>query len=181
MVRRACLSLILGVLTATVSSGFAPAPVYREPPQPKVPDVYALMQGTWEIDQNVIRLKGIKRIQQQIHIQGSTWRYIFDNNGVKTERTRYQIVLAPKASPATLDLKHPNQLVQRRVPLPGGGFGLVELVVMKGIVQVDADTLTFSHVYWDQKNTERPKRFVAGKEVLPDGTTRWTISLRRVK
>ena len=38
---------------ARTSSAFAPAPVYREPPKPVVPEIYAAMQGTWEINQNV--------------------------------------------------------------------------------------------------------------------------------
>ena len=91
MARRLSLSLILCVLTATAITA-APAPVYREPPKPKLPDVYAAMQGTWEIDQNVNNgFRGgnrINRASQKIRIQGGTWAYIYNNNGIETESTK---------------------------------------------------------------------------------------------
>lgn len=188
---RISLALLALVGLATLSSAFAPAPVYREPPKPKLPDVYALMQGTWEIQQNVnvlggmnggmqaARIRAIRRMQQKIRIQGTTWAYIFDNNGTEIESTKYQIVLDPKASPATLDLKQPDQNIAL-----GGVGGMVQIgeqIAMKGIIKVEGDTLTFCHVYGHQANAERPKQFIAGNQVMPNGTQVVTMTLKRVK
>jgi uncharacterized protein (TIGR03067 family) len=182
---RIILALLALVGLTTISSAFAPAPVYREPPKPKTPDVYALMQGTWEIDQNVnAAFKGrmaINRMRQQIRIQGTTWGYIFNNNGTLIESTKYQIVLDPKASPATLDLKQSNQNLVFLGGMPGGGVVMVEQVVMKGIVRVDGDKLTFCYVNGYQQNAERPKQFYAGNQVMPNGVTAMTMTLKRVK
>jgi uncharacterized protein (TIGR03067 family) len=173
MVRRACFSLAFGVLTATVSAAFAPAPVYREPPKPKAPDVYALMQGTWEVhqnvDNNVIRLKGIKRIQQRIRIEGNVWEYMASDNGVvATLSAKNRIVLDPKASPATLDL----------VQL---GFR-AEYTTMKGIVRVEGDMLTFCYVYAQERNAERPKQFVVRSQFQPiQPKDARMMTLKRVK
>jgi uncharacterized protein (TIGR03067 family) len=185
---RMSLALLALVGLATISFAFAPAPVYREPPKPAVPEIYAAMQGTWEINQTVNNLMmrkrvgiAIPRIQQQIRIQGSTWAYIYNNNGVETESTKYEIVLDPKASPATLDLKQ-NQNVVFLVGMPGGGQAMVEQIAMKGIVKVEGDTLTFCYVYGHQQNAERPKQFFAGKkQVMPNGVTAMTMTLKRAK
>ena len=185
MVRRSFLSLMLGVLLAASSSAYAPAPVYREPPKPKVPELYAALQGTWEIEQNVNfnagarGLVAIRRAQQKIRIQGTSWGYVYNNNGMDVESTKYEMVLDPKAAPATLDLKQSNQAI-----ILGGGFGnqvMVDQVVMKGIVRVDGDTLTFSYVSGYQQNAERPKQFVAGNQVMPNGIMAMTMTLKRVK
>jgi uncharacterized protein (TIGR03067 family) len=160
MIRRAWLCPILGVLMATVSAAFAPAPVYREPAKPKGPDVYALMQGTWEIDPkaNIAPLvrpgMAMRRMPQQIRIQGTTWEYMASDNSLfKTSSAKNRIVLDPKASPPTLDL---IQL----------GF-MVEYPTMKGIVKVEGDTLTFCYVSAQEKDAERPKRFVVGNPFQP--------------
>ena len=182
MVRQAYLALILGVLVATVSSAFAPAPVYREPPKPKVPDVLALMQGTWEVDQNVNNgFRGGKRIRgvnQQIRIQGTTWMHINNFNGVETEGVKYVIALAPKALPAMLDLEHSNQIVF----VPGTGQ-MVEQIAMKGIVKVKGDTLTFCYIHGYELNAERPKHFGEGNQQMPNGTTvmTMTMTMKKVK
>ena len=188
MKSRILLSLVALIGLTTISSAFAPAPVYREPPKPKVPEVYALMQGTWEIQQNVnnnalLMRRGIaaRRMQQKIRIQGTTWGYIFNNNGTEIESTKYQIVLDPKASPATLDLKQSNQNVVFLGGMPGGGMVMVEQVAMRGIVKVDGDTLTFCYVSGYQANAERPKQFFAGNQIMPNGVTAMTMTLKRVK
>ena len=165
---RILLSLLALVGLASFGSA-APAPVYREPPKPKIPDVYALMQGTWEMDlnfNNLVRVgKAIRRSNnKQVRIQGTSWEYSINNNGVQIDSAQYQIVLDPKASPATLDLMG---------LAPDGG--------MKGIVKVEGDTLTFCHVYDSQQNAERPKQFFAGTKVMPNGTQMMTMTLKRVK
>jgi uncharacterized protein (TIGR03067 family) len=179
------LALIALAGLATLTPAFTPAPVYREPPKPKVPELYAALQGTWEIEQNVNvnaragRMVAIRRVQQRIRIQGTSWTYVNNFNGVETESTKYEIVLDPKAAPATLDLKQANQNL-----VFGGGLGgqvMVEQVAMKGIVRVDGDTLTFCYAYGFQANAERPKQFFAGNQVMPNGTTAMTMTLKRVR
>jgi uncharacterized protein (TIGR03067 family) len=179
---RISLALLALLGLTTISSAFAPAPVYREPPKPKVPEVYALMQGTWEVQQNVnVAFKGrigIRRTQK-IRIKDGNWGYIFNNNGTEIESTKYQMVLDPKASPATLDLKLTNQM--NVGPGGGGGLRMVDQVVMKGIIKVEGDTLTFCYVSGYQAHVERPKLFYAGNQVMPNGTTAMTMTLKRVK
>ena len=184
MTRRISLSLILCVLITATSSAFAPAPVFREPPKPKTPDVFAAMQGTWELEQNINirgRARGVvlargRRINQKIRVQGTSWAYIYDNGGVETESTKYEIVLDPKASPATLDLEQSHEVM-----LKLGGGRTVKQIAMRGIVKVEGDTLTFCYVYGYQQNAERPKEFIAGNQVMPNGTTVVTMTLKRVK
>jgi uncharacterized protein (TIGR03067 family) len=186
LLTRMTLALLALAGLTTLTPAFAPAPVFREPPKPKVPELFAALQGTWEIEQNVnvnvARARGlvaIRRVQQRIRIQGTSWGYVFNNNGTEIESTKYEMVLDPKASPATLDLKQSNQAI-----MLGGGFGnqiVVDQVVMKGIVRVDGDTLTFSYVSGYQQNAERPKQFVAGNQVMPNGVMAMTMTLKRVK
>ena len=181
---RTGLALLALICLATISSAFAPAPVYREPPKPKVPEIFAAIQGTWEVQQNVNQLAmrrglAVKRVNQQIRIQGTTWCYIYNNNGVEAESTKYDIVLNPIASPATLDLKQPNQNL-----MVGGGFGGVaagEQIAMKGIVKVEGDTLTFCYVYGYNQAAERPKNFVVGNQLMPNGIQAITMTLKKVK
>ena len=181
---RISLALLALIGLTTMSPAFAPAPVYREPPKQKAPDVYALMQGVWEFEQQNVNLgrgRGlmIRRMQQKIRVQGTSWAYIFDNGGMEIESTKYEIALDPKAIPATLDLKQPNQ----NIMLGGGGFGgaIMEQIAMKGIVKVEGDTLTFCYVYGHQQNAERPKQFITGNQVMPNGTTVMTMTLKKVK
>ena len=92
---RLSLALLALFGLTTIGSAFAPAPVYREPPPPKVPELYAAMQGTWEISQNLnngAMMRGgfaIRRVQQQIRIQGNPAGRTAstNNNGVETEST----------------------------------------------------------------------------------------------
>ncbi len=184
---RISLALLALIGLTTISSAFAPAPVYREPPKPKVPEIYTAMQGTWEINQNInnamMMRRGIamKRVQQQIRIQGTTWAYIYNNGGVEAESTKYEIVLDPKASPPTLDLKQSNQNIWGGKGGGPGGMQQIEQIAMKGIVKVEANTLTFCYVYGYQQNAERPKHFIEGNQVMPNGTQTMTMTLKRVK
>ena len=53
---------------------------------------------------------------------------------------------------------------------------------MKGIVKVEGGIMTFSYVSGYQQNAERPKQFVAGNQVMPNGvTTVMTMTLKKVK
>ena len=169
-------SLLFGVLLAANSLAFAPAPVYREP---RVPDFYSLMQGTWEVEQQIheIRPRRIVRVTRTIRIKGTSW--VSDRGSPFIGgSSRYRIVLDPKTKPASFDL-----VEDHRHLLPPNAIGLMmdEKPVMKGIVQIDRDTLTFCHVYSDQKNADRPKHFIAGEEVTTDGTAVRSITLKRVE
>jgi uncharacterized protein (TIGR03067 family) len=167
---------------ATLGSS-APAPVYREPPKSKERELIAALQGTWEVEQNVnIMGKGrgglvVNRFQQRIRIQNTNWGYVNNFNGVETEGVKYQMVLDPKAAPATLDLEQDQNVVFGGL----GGVAMVRQAVMKGIVKVEGDTLTFCYCYGHQANAERPKQFLAGNEIMPNGTTVMTMKLKRVK
>jgi uncharacterized protein (TIGR03067 family) len=177
MVRRAYLSLTVGLLMATIGSAFAPAPVYREPPKPKVPEIYALMQGTWEIERNVnLNRRGvaIRRVFRQIRIKGDTWGTILNDNGTEIESTKYQIVFDPKANPATLDLKH-------TVRNGFNGIAVIDRIMMKGIIKVEGDTLTFCYVNGRTPNAERPTQFSDGNRIVPNGAPARTMTLKRVK
>lgn len=182
MARRYNLSLILGILLAASSSAFAPAPVYREPPKSKVPDLSVAIQGTWEVEQPLVNVnvaivrRGnfIRRTPQPIRISGTSWAYIFTNNGVETETTKYRMVLDTKATPPTLDLKHTVL-----VGVLNGPAVMSEQIVLKGIVRVDGDMLTFCYV--PGTSAARPKQFLAGNQVMPDGTIAQTLRLKRIK
>ena len=168
MKSRIGLALLALVGLTTISSAFAPAPI----PKPKVPQIYTAMQGLWEFEQNVDENARRARLRTPLplRIDGTSWAYIFNNNGVEIENSKYQIVLDPKASPATLDLELDQNV----------GSGLKKgTVVMKGIVKVEGDTLTFCFVNGQQKDAERPQQFYAGNRVRPNGVQMMT--LKRVK
>ena len=175
MVRRACSSLILGVLLTTSSAAFAPAPVFREPPKPKAGELFAALQGTWDFERNVNKEGKGKRVQYKIRIQDTSWSHVYNNNGIETKDTEYRIVLDPKASPATFDLVRPIQIV-----LFNGGMVIPEQIVMKGILEIEGDTLTFCYANGYQENAERPKHFIVGDRLTPKGWT-MTMTLKRVR
>jgi len=185
---RISLALLALIGLATLGTT-APAPVYREPPKSKVPDIYVAMQGVWEVDQNVnnammMRRGGaIRRVNQKIRIQDTSWTYLYNNgNGADVESTKYQIALDPKASPATLDLKQPNQNIMLGGGFaPAGGLVMMEQIAMKGIVKVEGDTMTFCYVYGYNQGAERPKHFITGNQIMPNGAQTLTMTLKRVR
>jgi len=186
MMLRACLTLILGILIATISSAFAPAPVYREPSKPKRGELLAALQGTWNVPWNsenistVRRGGAIIRLTEQIRIQGTSWTSIYTDNGIEVDGyngVKYQIILDPKAGPATLDLKQEKQNVAVGVPIPGERVGEV---AMNGIVKVDGDTLTYCYVNGHNENAGRPTQFSYVNEQMPDGIRAITMTLKKV-
>lgn len=181
MTRRFFLSLAVGLVAASAVLAFAPAPVFKEPPKAKVPELAAALQGTWEVQQNVnvaFRGRGLvamKRLQQQIRITNTTWAYVIDNNGTPIESTKYEIDLDAKQLPATLDLKQDNNA--RMAVIGGmGGIQVQPQVAMKGIVKVEGDTMTFTYVYGFQAGAERPRSFSDGN--VPNTMT---MTLKRVR
>lgn len=149
------LASLLSLLGAAAVCSAAPAPVYREPPKPKVPPLEAAMQGTWELDQTALlnrrpgRPVAVVRRRTLIRIENNTWSYVYDFNGTEREGQKYSMRLDAKQSPAALDIL-PNQAVD----------GTVAHIVMKGIVKVEGDTLTFSYVH---NNGQRPIQFGAAQ------------------
>ena len=149
-----------------------------------MPELFAALQGTWEIEQNVnnaacARQAAIRRVQQQIRIQGTSWAYVYNNNGIETESTKYQMVLDPKAGPR--DARPRARTRTSWSSAASAAPAMVEQIAMKGIVKVEGDTLTFCYVYGYQANAERPKQFFAGNQIMPNGTTAMTMTLKRVK
>ena len=172
MVRRSRLSMHLGVLVATTGLAFAPAPVYREPA--KVPNILAAMQGHWEVRDDIDKTGEVKRVTQ-IRIRGTTWALIYDDSGVV--RTKHEMVLDPKGTPTTLDLKQPDQVV-----LFGGGMVIPKRVAMKGIVKIEDDRMTFCYFQAPfDPQFGRPKDFVVGPQLLANGPNAVTMILKRVK
>lgn len=174
MVRQSYSGLLLGLLLVANSPAFAPAPVYREPPKPKVPELYARMQGVWEVQHanNVVLIRrgvAVKIAPQRIRIEGDCWEFMASDNGpVASLSAKNRIVLDPKVSPTTLDL----------VQL---GFR-VEYTTMKGILEVEGDTLRFCYVYAQEKGAERPKQFAVGNPLQPiQPTDPRMMILKRVK
>lgn len=174
---RLTIALLAVAGLSAVASAFTPAPVYREPPKSKVPDVAAAMQGLWEIDQNVMqgRMLGrrgglVMRQTVRIRIQDHTWGYIYSNNGMDREGVKYDMGLDSRQQPATLDLKY-----QANVQI-------AERVIMKGIVKVEGDTLTFCYVHTGNPGVERPKQFAPNQAQLGwNGQMSQTMILKKVR
>ena len=175
MTLRIFLSLTLAAAMAATSSAFAPAPVYREPPKPKIPEIVSAIQGTWDYNVNA-RMAGrggmVRTIR--VRIQDDTWQYIYITNGVEREGVKYHIVLDPKQNPPSFDLE------QSVVNQPGLALGRNVRVAMKGIVKVEGDTLTFCYVSGYNQNTTRPRHF-DNNQLMLDGTRANTMTLQRVK
>ena len=174
MSKRFILSSILALAMAATSSAFAPAPVYREPPKPKVPEIFAAIQGTWDYDTNA-QFAGRGGLMRtiRVRIQGNTWTYIYITNGVEREGAKFEIVLDAKQNPPTLDLK--NGAVANR--LPGGRVGQFAL---KGIVKIEGGTLTYRYVSGYNENATRPIHF-GDNQAMPNGDGASTMTLQRIK
>ncbi len=159
----------LGLVLATSALAFAPAPVFREPPKPKVPELLTTMQGTWVIGNGVSARGG--RILR-VRIRGNSWTYISITNGVEREGPKYEIVLDAKQNPPTLDLKS-----VARANRPAPPVGRVGPFALKGIVKVEGDSLTLCYVRCNDQNTARPKQF--GENELMQGESGVTMTLQR--
>jgi uncharacterized protein (TIGR03067 family) len=178
------LALLAAFCGPAISSGFAPAPVYKEPPKPKVPELVAALQGTWEVDNNQVMIRGGARLggrvmmrrQVYIRIHDNLWSYVYSTNGVEREGVKYEMILDPKQTPATLDLRHHNNA-------NGPGGNGAQGAAMQGIVKVEGNTLTFCYSYGG--NAERPRNFEAnGNQVVWKGgvaTSFNTMTLKKVK
>ena len=177
MTPRFFLSLALGLAMAATSSAFAPAPVFREPPKPKVPEIFAAIQGTWDYTLNArmaFPRGGLVRTMR-VRIQDDTWTYIYIANGVEREGAKFRIVLDPKQSPPTLDLENTAAMNQPRLV-----NGRVAQFVMKGIVKVEGDTLMYCYVGGHDQNTTRPRQFEIDR-LMPNGGSSMMMTLQRVK
>ncbi len=173
MSRRFVLSSILAVAMAATSSAFAPAPVYREPPKSKVPEIVAAIQGTWEYrSNNNINVKNGRMQTIRVRIQGNTWQYIYIMNGVEREGAKFEIVLDAKQNPPTLDLKNAVP-ANRPAGIPGRRMGVNALM---GIVKVEGVTLTYRYVSGYNENATRPRHF---DQTEPGGSAS-TMTLKRV-
>ena len=167
----------LGLVLATSALAFAPAPVFREPPKPKVPDIFAAIQGTWDyrgINTNNINANKGRRQSIRVRIRDNTWQYVYIMNGVEREGVKYEIVLDAKQNPPTLDLK---SVARANRPAPPGGR--VGPFALKGIVKVEGDSLTLCYVRCHDQNTARPKQF--GENELMQGEGGVTMTLQRVE
>ena len=170
------LSIFLLVVLTTFAVAFAPAPVFKEPPKPKVPEIVSAIQGTWDYQNNArFAARGGLMRTIRVRIQGNTWTYIYITNGVEREGAKYEIVLDAKQNPPTLDLK--NAVGVNQPARPGG---LVAQFALKGIVKVEGGTLTYRYVSGYNQHTIRPKQFDAN-QMMPNGDGASTMTLQRVK
>ena len=174
MSRRFVLSSILTLAMAATSSAFAPAPVYREPPKSKVPDLLTALQGNWDYNAFAGLVGAGNRMRTiRVRIQGNTWQYIYIMNGVEREGVKYEIVLDAKQNPPTLDLKYAEP-ANRPVELPGRRVGVNALM---GIVKVEGGMLTYRFVGGYKENAARPRHF--GETDPSAGVS--TMTMKRIK
>jgi uncharacterized protein (TIGR03067 family) len=154
---------VVAILTASL--GFAPAPVFRERPDPK--GLIRQMQGTWELNTSVG--PGGRR-STLVRIKDNTWTYVFVTNEVESEGTPTEITLGSERDLTTLDLRMRN-------PDPGVPF------VLRGIVKIEGKVL--SACYSPAKNAKRPRAFAETQmrvENLRDEVdSPVTMTLRKVR
>ena len=116
---------------ATCAAGFAPAPVYKEPPKLARSSLEKAIQGTWGRGYSTAR----------VHIEGKTWTNL---SPLPKRAGRfsgvYEIHLDTTRDPVALDLFRSASVRGRR-----------------GIVKIEGDRLIF--VYTTSTREERPKAF----------------------
>jgi uncharacterized protein (TIGR03067 family) len=132
------------VALLVVSLAFAPAPVYRERPDPK--GVLKQLQGTWELKTPPGRVSTLARIK------GDTWNYVFVTNGVESEGSPSRIILSLERGLTTLDLELQH-------PVPG-----VSPLVLRALVEIEGDRL--SVCYSPATNPKRPRTFAGARPWL---------------
>lgn len=163
MIQRMLLSCIAVIgLSALVPA--APVPKYRAPKLSDVAAELKKMQGTYELHYPDMdgRLGGraVARSIQRIRIEGDKWSYVRVLNGVERTTTSYVMHLDLTKKPMALDLKREG----------------ADVVYLKGIVQVDGDTITFAYVAG--ANTTQPRPAAFGP--TPDGNQAATMTLKKV-
>jgi uncharacterized protein (TIGR03067 family) len=133
---------------ATCAAAFAPAPVYKEPPKPTRSSLEQAMQGTWGRELLAKGKggppRGVGGRRSRVRIEGTTWRTLLSSPaGEERVGITYEMHLDARRDPPALDLKMPTSSR-----------------VMRGIVKVEGDRLTFCYTR-SENEEDRPKAFTA--------------------
>ena len=160
MTARLTLSIPL-LFCATFAAGFAPAPVYKQPPKPTYSSLQRAMQGTWSRSLNT-KAKGPRA--SRIRIEGKIWttRSPTPRAGGGTGGIQYEIHLDISRTPPALDLVRTT----------------TSRVMMRGIVKVDGDRLIFCYARGGDE-ADRPKAFTDTE--TESGQRVMTMTLTRVE
>ena len=149
---------------ATCAAAFAPAPVYKEPPQPARSSLEKAMQGTWAREHpgrgGMAPARAMVVRRQHIRIEGTSWKnFLPSPRGGDRVGIPYEMHLDTRRDPPALDLKM-----------------AASARVMRGIVKVEGDRLIFCYTR-SADEADRPKAFTdirteAGLRVMTMTLTR---------
>ena len=152
----------IAVAILVASLGFAPAPVFRERPDPK--GLLKRLQGTWELKTPSGRVSTLARIKDD------TWTYIFVTNGVESEGSPTEIILDARGNPVKLDLR-------LRHPGPGDNP-----IVLGSILEIEGEVLSVCHS--PSIEAKRPTTFAGARPWLgaldDKDTSPCTMTLRKI-
>jgi len=160
-------------IALAILTGFAPVPKPRPPKGPDPKEMAKNMQGTWQVvgtERAGFKGKVASSLTRQVQITGTSWQYIYNNDGpggprlLRTTTSSYTITLDTSKAPVTMDLKRATS----------------DSVYLSGIVTVEGDTMKFCYVLGSRINAgegvvSRPQAF----DPLPEGAI--LMTLKRVK